>query len=71
MKILLAEDHEDTAMVYKAALGDKGHVVVHMTNGKDCLKVYRNEFRIATMHSNSKEYIQPFDAVILDLTCPG
>jgi hypothetical protein len=26
MKILLAEDHEDTAMVYKAALGDNDHV---------------------------------------------
>ena len=70
MRILLAEDHEDTAIVYKAALGDKGHVVVHMTNGEDCLKVYRNEFRIATMHSNSKEYIQPFDAVILDYNMP-
>jgi CheY-like chemotaxis protein len=70
MKILLAEDHEDTAMVYKAALGDKGHVVVHTTNGEDCLKVYHNEFQIATLHSNSKENNQPFDAVILDYNMP-
>jgi CheY-like chemotaxis protein len=70
MKILLAEDHEDTAMVYKAALGDKGHVVVHTTNGEDCLKVYHNEFQIATLHSNSKELNQPFDAVILDYNMP-
>jgi CheY-like chemotaxis protein len=70
MKILLAEDHEDTAMVHKAALGDKGHVVVHTTNGEDCLKVYHNEFQIATVHSDARERIQPFDAVILDNNMP-
>jgi CheY-like chemotaxis protein len=70
MKILLAEDHEDTAMVYKAALGDRDHVVVHTKNGEDCLKVYHNEFQIATVHSNPKEYTQPFDAVILDYNMP-
>jgi CheY-like chemotaxis protein len=70
MRILLAEDHEDTAMVYKAALGDKGHVVVHTTNGEDCLKVYHNEFQIATVHSDTRERTQPFDAVILDYNMP-
>lgn len=70
MKILLAEDHEDTAIVYKAALGDKGHIVVHTTNGEDCLKIYHNEFQIVTLNSNSKEHIQPFDAVILDYNMP-
>jgi CheY-like chemotaxis protein len=70
MKILLAEDHEDTAMVYKAALGDNGHVVVHTVNGEDCLKVYHNEFQIATLHSDAREHIQPFDAVILDYNMP-
>jgi CheY-like chemotaxis protein len=70
MKILLAEDHEDTAVVYKAALGNKGHVVVHTTNGEDCLTVYHNEFQTATMHSNLNEHIQPFDAVILDYNMP-
>jgi CheY-like chemotaxis protein len=70
MKILLAEDQEDTAMVYKAALGDNGHVVVHTTNGEDCLKVYHNGLQVATLHSNPKEFIQPFDAVILDYTMP-
>lgn len=47
---------KDTAIVYKAALRDKGHVVVHTTNGEDCLLV--------TLNSNPKEHIQPFDAVI-------
>ena len=70
MKILLAEDHEDTAMVYKEALGDKGHTIVHTTNGEDCLKVYHNEFQLVTLHSDPKERIQPFDAVILDYNMP-
>ena len=70
MKILLAEDHEDTAVVYKLALQDKGHVVVHTTNGEDCLKVYHNEFQIVTLQSDPKERIQPFDAVILDYNMP-
>src|ERR671919_815382 len=70
MKILLAEGHEDTAVVYKLALQDKGHVVVHTTNGEDCLKVYHNEFQIVTFNSNPKEHIQPFDAVILDYNMP-
>ena len=70
MRILLAEDHEDTATVYTAALGDNGHVVVHTTNGEDCLKVYHNEFQVTTLHSNAKEYIQSFDAVILDYNMP-
>lgn len=70
MKILLAEDHEDTAVVYKLALQEKGHVVVHTTNGEDCLKVYHNEFQIVTFNSNPKEHIQPFDAVILDYNMP-
>jgi CheY-like chemotaxis protein len=50
MKILLAEDHEDTAVVYKLALQDKGHVVVHTTNGEDCLKVYHNEILAVNPH---------------------
>ena len=70
MRILLAEDHEDTAVVYKAALGDKGHVVVHTTNSEDNLKVYHNEFQIASVHSDAREHIQPFDAVILDYNMP-
>jgi CheY-like chemotaxis protein len=70
MKILLAEDHEDTALVYKAALGNRDHVVVHTTNGEDCLNVYHNEFQIATIHSDAREHIQPFDVVILDYNMP-
>jgi CheY-like chemotaxis protein len=70
MKILLAEDREDTAMVYKEALQDKGHVVIHTTNGEDCLKVYHNEFQIVTLHSDPEERFRPFDAVILDYNMP-
>jgi CheY-like chemotaxis protein len=71
MKILLAEDHEDTAKVYTIALGERGHIVVRTTNGEDCLKVYHNEFQIITFFlSDPKEHTQPFDAVILDYNMP-
>jgi CheY-like chemotaxis protein len=46
------------------------HVVVHTTNGEDCLNVYHNEFQIATIHSDAREHIQPFDVVILDYNMP-
>ena len=70
MKILLAEDHEDTAMVYKVTLQNKGHVVVHTKTGEDCLKVYHNEYQLATLRSDPKGRIEPFDAVILDYNMP-
>jgi CheY-like chemotaxis protein len=57
-------------MVYKLALGDRGHSVIHTKNGEDCLKVYHNEFQIVTFHSDPEEHIQPFDAVILDYNMP-
>jgi CheY-like chemotaxis protein len=35
MKILAAEDHGDTALVYKYSLEDKGHTVTLTTDGKN------------------------------------
>ena len=70
MKILLAEDDEDIAMVYKLALGDRGHTVVHTTNGEDCLKEYHEELRTVTLQYDPTEHVQPFDVVILDYNMP-
>jgi CheY-like chemotaxis protein len=70
VKILLAEDVEDIAMVYKLALGDRGHSVIHTTSGEDCLKVYHGERQKVTLHSDPTEHIQPFDVVILDYKMP-
>ena len=70
MKILLAEDDEDIAMVYKLALGDRGHTVVHTTNGEDCLEEYHEELRTVTLQYDPTEHVQPFDVVILDYNMP-
>jgi CheY-like chemotaxis protein len=68
MRILLAEDMKTPLLYTRQHLEIKA--VVHTTNGEDCLKVYHNGLQVATLHSNPKEFIQPFDAVILDYTMP-
>jgi CheY-like chemotaxis protein len=70
MKILVAEDHSDTALVYKYSLEDKGHKVTITNNGVECLKVYHEELHRVTLHSDATEHIQPFDVIILDYKMP-
>jgi CheY-like chemotaxis protein len=70
MKILVAEDHRDTALVYKYSLEDKGHEVTLTADGEECLKVYHEELHRVTLHSDATERIQPFDVVILDYKMP-
>jgi CheY-like chemotaxis protein len=70
LKILVAEDHPDTAKVYKVTLEDRGHWATIATNGEDCLKVYHEEYQRVILRSNPKEHIQPFDVVVLDYKMP-
>ncbi len=43
MKILIAEDEQDIAFLYKAALENRNHAVVLAKNGKECLDIYKQE----------------------------
>jgi CheY-like chemotaxis protein len=70
MKILIAEDYSDTAMVYKYSLDDRGHKVTLTSDGEECLKEYHEELHRVTRHSDPTEHIQPFDVVILDYKMP-
>lgn len=70
MKILVAEDHRDTALVYKYSLEDKGHKVTLTTDGEECLKIYHEELQRVTLHPDATDHIQPFDVVILDYKMP-
>jgi CheY-like chemotaxis protein len=70
MKILVAEDHRDTALVYKYSLEDKGHKVTITANGEECLKKYHEELGRVTLHSDPTEHILPFDVIILDYKMP-
>jgi CheY-like chemotaxis protein len=68
MRILIAEDEQDIATVYKNALENRGHEVIITENGERCMRVFREYLN----HVKKKNYISPspFDAVILDYKMP-
>ncbi|HJT46996.1 MAG TPA: response regulator [Nitrososphaeraceae archaeon] len=70
MKVLIAEDDEDTATSYKRTLEQRGHQVIITNNGKDCLDVYHKELQDLTLNTDPSKHFQPFDAVILDYKMP-
>jgi CheY-like chemotaxis protein len=70
MKILLAEDDNDTATLYKRALEARSHQVTIRNNGEDCLKLYHKKLQLITLNTNPSMHVQPFDAVVLDYKMP-
>jgi CheY-like chemotaxis protein len=75
MKILIAEDEKDIALVYETALQTRKHEVVITFNGEDCLKTYHDKFydmkfptlRLPCVYSLN---ILPFDVLLLDYKLP-
>jgi CheY-like chemotaxis protein len=70
VKILIAEDDKDTALLFKMALEKRGHRVITAQNGEDCLKIYQEELQNIRLKTDLTERVQPFDAVILDYKMP-
>ena len=70
MKILIAEDDKDTALLFKMALEKRGHRVITAQNGEDGLKIYHEELQNIRLKTDLSERVQPFDAVILDYKMP-
>ena len=72
MKILIAEDDIDIALVYRVALQNRNHHVVITDNGEDCLTIYREELKNFTSRmgclDKNKQHV--FDVVILDYKMP-
>jgi DNA-binding response OmpR family regulator len=68
MKILIAEDERDVALLYKNALDRRNHQVMLAENGKICLDIYHKELEY--MLSGSPISSIPFDAIILDHKMP-
>jgi CheY-like chemotaxis protein len=58
MRILIAEDDQGMARMYKVALQAKGHAVVLTSDGLECVKAYKDE-------QNA------FDVVVLDYKMPN
>ena len=70
MKILIAEDDKDTALLFKMALEKRRHKVITTPNGEDCLKVYQESLQNIRLKTDLTEHIQPFDVVVLDYKMP-
>jgi len=62
MKILIAEDEDDMANIYLEILQPRGHNVVIVRDGRECLNKFLDEF-----YSIDKP---DFDLVILDQVMP-
>jgi CheY-like chemotaxis protein len=77
LKILVAEDEQDIALLYKRALENRKHQVTITTNGEDCLKTYHEVCQSMRFYSQQSCYNisggtnnLPFDVVILDYKMP-
>jgi CheY-like chemotaxis protein len=65
MKILIAEDNEETLQAYKDALEAREHTVTLSFDGQDCLTKYTGESDPAGLNESTS-----FDVVILDYKMP-
>jgi CheY-like chemotaxis protein len=73
MKILIAEDDRDIALLYAVALRVRNHHIVITHNGEECLTIYRQELKNFISRTrcleNNEQHV--FDMVILDYKMPG
>jgi CheY-like chemotaxis protein len=70
MRILIAEDEYDIALLYKTALEERNHHIVITKNGEECLKVYHEEFQRLRLETYIQGSVSPFDVIILDHKMP-
>ena len=69
MKMLIAEDNNDTAILYKRALEERSHKVIVTNNGQCCLEIYHEELQNIASNTDPSEHIQTFELVVLDYKC--
>jgi CheY-like chemotaxis protein len=67
MRILIAEDDLDIAVLYKKALEKNKHSVVLTSNGADCLKNYLTTLKKMTSVSKNQSKTKPADGNINSL----
>jgi DNA-binding NtrC family response regulator len=74
MKVLIAEDEHSISMQYEIVLKERGHEVIVTKSGEECMKVYRASLGLVRDDyentDTSREFLPPFDAVILDYRMP-
>lgn len=65
MNVLIAEDQQDAASIYRIALESRGHHVIVTYDGQQCLQTYENA---ASKMADTSSL--PYDVVILDYRMP-
>ncbi len=77
MKVLIAEDEPDIALIYKLCLDMKNYDVTIASNGEDCLRIYNEELhriKFDTCYNKNSYYSlannPPFNIVLLDYRMP-
>ncbi|SRR5690606_14083288 len=73
MKILVAEDEQGIAEVYKVILEDRGHDVTVTMDGLECIEAYDKALSQLSIDSGKDQRSSqqvPFDVVILDYLMP-
>jgi CheY-like chemotaxis protein len=70
MKILIADDDQDTALSYRRVLERRGHQVLVTNSGEKCLIAYHEEFKKVSSERDATEHIQPYDVIVIDYKMP-
>lgn len=70
VKILVAEDDDSTADLYKLVLEGRGHDITVAKSGEQCLKTYSERLSVARNISPINGHASPYDSVILDYKLP-
>ena len=70
MKLLVAEDDYSTADLYRRILQGRGHDVIVVNRGEQCLKTYSEQLTIVRDSPPAQGHESPYDSVILDYKLP-
>ena len=64
LKILIAEDNQNTSKFYYKIFRSRGHQVIITNNGSECITRFRREI------IRPNDFVIPFDVIILDFAMP-
>ena len=70
VKLLVADDDYSTADLYKQVLEGRGHDVIVVNRGEQCIKVYSEQVSVIKESSLAHGHTSPYDCVILDFKLP-
>ena len=70
VKLLVADDDYSTTDLYKQVLEGRGHDVIVVNRGEQCINVYSEQVSVIKESSLAHGHTSPYDCVILDFKLP-